>query len=302
MSELKNAVLFDIDRAKKLLPARSDNSNKGTFGKALIVCGSKNMCGCAVLAASGALRSGAGLVKLAFPDALYTPILSALHECVFLPLKTSENGAFSAETEDEILNAAKNSDVVLFGCGVGVFDETEQLVKALVTKNKTPLIIDADGLNCISKDVSVLKKQNCEILLTPHPGEMSRLINKSIEFIESNRETVITEFCREYNVTTLLKGHKTLIFENGKSLFVNTTGNSGLAKGGSGDLLSGIIAGLSASGVGTLYEAAALGAFIHGLTSDILKDDLTPYSMLPSDCAGALPAAFKAIISAGERS
>lgn len=300
MSDLIKTASLGTEDVKALLPKRPNDSNKGSFGKALIICGSKNMCGCAVLASKGALRSGAGLVKLAFPDVLYTPILSSLQECVFMPLETSGNGAFDLKNEAEILDAASKSDVVLFGCGVGVLPETKALTNALITKNSTPLILDADALNCICGDVSVLKKRNCEILITPHPGEMSRLINKNVASIEKARETVITGFCREYNVTTLLKGHRTLVFENGKQLLVNTTGNSGLAKGGSGDLLSGIIAGLAASGIGGLYEAAAVGAYIHGLTSEILRDELTPYSMLPGDCANALPSAFKAIISAGE--
>lgn len=278
---------------KKLLPKRPQDGNKGTFGKALLICGSKNMCGCAVLSALGALRSGAGLVTLAFPDVLYNPILSQLRECVFLPLKTAEDGTISAEAEEKLLAEAKKCDTVLFGCGTGVTENTEHLLNSLVTKQNTPLIIDADGINITAKSPNILKKRSCEILLTPHPGEMARLTNKSVDEVQRDRVGVIKSFSEEYNVTVLLKGHETLICKSGNEIIKNTTGNTGLSKGGSGDLLSGIIAGISASGGKELFSAAVLGAYIHGLTSEILRHEFTEYAMLPSDCANALPRAFK---------
>ncbi len=288
----------DIKYIKGLLPERDENGNKGTFGRALIISGSRNMCGCAVLAATGALRSGAGLVELAFPDVLYTPILSQLKECVFLPLETARNGTISRREGETVFSKARESDVVLFGCGVGVSDGTTEIARLLLTCQSTPLIIDADGINILSRNPELLKKRTAPVLITPHPGEMARLTGRSVSEIEKNRESVVRAFSGEYGITVLLKGHRTLICENGGRIFCNTVGNSGLSKGGAGDLLSGIIAGLAASGKNSLFESAVLGAYLHGLTSEILKERLGEYSMLPSDCANALPEAFKAVLGA----
>lgn len=293
---LNNSVTATPEYVKGLLPKRPCDANKGSFGKALLICGSRNMCGCAVLSAMGALKSGAGLVTLAFPDVLYTPVLSQLRECVFLPLETAEDGGISASAKEVVLNKARESDCVLFGCGVGVTNNTSELLCALVTKQSTPLVIDADGLNIISKSPEILKERTCPVLLTPHPGEMSRLTGFSISELQTQREKTAYDFCEKYGVTLLLKGAGTLICESGREIIKNPTGNTGLSKGGSGDLLSGIITGLVASGKMSFFDGAVLGAYLHGLCADILKDSLTEYAMLPSDCANAIPEAFKRII------
>ncbi len=291
-----NKTVFDIESAKELLPRRNPAGNKGTFGKVLIIAGSRNMVGCCVLAAGGALRSGAGLVKLAFPHCLYNALTSRLTENTFLPLKTGEYGEISAENLPLLLNEINGSDAVFLGAGLSVTENTRKICREIIVNSRKPLIIDADGLNCICDSVSVLKKVNCPVLLTPHPGEMSRLTGKSIEYIENNRESVTVEFARQYGVNVLLKGHKTLVYDvKTDILYENTTGNSGLSKGGSGDLLGGIISGL-APNMKTLGESAILGAFIHGRASEFLKDSLTEYSMLPTDCMNILPQVFKSIM------
>lgn len=294
---------FTLDNAKAgaLLPRREQNSNKGTFGKVLLICGSKNMLGCAVLSAKGALRSGAGLVTAAFPDCLYNPMLSKLTEPVFLPLKTSADGTFCEDDICRLLKRAEESDAVLCGCGIGLSNGTKLLVQSLVSENETPLILDADALTLIAKQPYLLKNAGCPVLLTPHPGEMSRICRKSIADIESAREKTCLDFVKEYNVNLLLKGHRTLVLSaDGNNLYENTVGNSGLAKGGSGDFLGGIIAGLTPSLDGDLFKSACLGAYLHGLTSEILCEEMTEYAMLPSDCADAIPRAFKTVLSASE--
>ncbi len=294
-------IILDFKSANKMLPERPENSNKGTFGKVLIICGSRNMCGCCILAAQGALRSGAGLVTLAFPEDLFIPILSNVKEAVFMPLKSNADGCICENEIGKILNAAEKNDVVVYGCGVGVSQSTKLLTESLITQCKNPLILDADALNCISKNTDILKNKSCDILITPHPGEMSRLINNTVEYVEKNRIEVIVDFCNEYNITALLKGHETLIYKSRSSfIYKNKKGNSGLSKGGSGDLLSGIIGGLTATLNGDLLSAASLGAFIHGTCSEILRPELTEYSMLPSDCAFAIPNVIKKILSEGE--
>ncbi len=289
MTVLINKNSLDIKTASKLLPKREPFSHKGSFGRALLICGSKNMVGCCSLATEGALRSGAGLVTLAFPDCLYTALTSRLTENLFLPLTTNKDGCVSYDSINTILNACNESDVVMLGCGLGTSSSIKEIVKALVIKCEKPMILDADALNCLSEFNDVLLNKKAEILLTPHPGEMARLCGLSVSDVESNREEIIVDFCKTYKVNVLLKGHETLICDSAaENLYVNKTGNTGLSKGGAGDLLSGIIAGLTPSMQGSLFDAAILGAFVHGMSADLLKKEMSEYSILPSDCAKIL--------------
>lgn len=291
-----NRLSLDIKSASALLPERDPFSNKGSFGRVLLICGSKRMVGCCYLATMGALRSGAGLVTLAFPDCLYIPLASRLTENLFLPLKYDVDGCLSEDNLNTLIDAVNKSDVVMLGCGIGVTDDTKAIVKGIIENAEGPLILDADGINCISDNPDILLKSKCEILLTPHPGEMSRLCGKTISDIEADREETVLSFCDKFKVNLLLKGHETLICNSDcTKLYVNKTGNTGLSKGGAGDLLSGIISGIYPSMKNngkSLFDSAVLGAFIHGLTSDFLKEDFSEYSMLPSDCADALPDVF----------
>lgn len=291
-----NRLSLDLNGSKQLLPERDPFSNKGSFGKVLLICGSKNMVGCCYLATMGSLRSGAGLVTLAFPDCLYIPLASRLTENLFLPLSCDENGFISKENTTLLIKAVNEADVVMLGCGIGVTDDTKTVVKDIILNSKTPLILDADAINCIADSVDVLSKAACDILLTPHPGEMSRLCDKTISEIQENRVSTVIDFCSKYKVNLLLKGHETLICNKEcTDIYINKTGNTGLSKGGAGDLLSGIISGLFPAmkkDGKSLFSSAVLGAFIHGLTSDFLKEDFSEYSMLPSDCADILPDVF----------
>lgn len=296
MTILLNKNSLDIKTASKLLPKREPFSHKGSFGRALLICGSKNMVGCCSLATEGALRSGIGIVNLAFPDCLYNALSSRLTENLFLPLSTNKDGCISSDSIKNILNACKNSDVVMVGCGLGTSESIKKLVKALVTENEKPLIMDADALNCLSEFNDVLLNKQCEILLTPHPGEMARLCGLNVADIEENREEIIVDFCKTYKVNVLLKGHETLICNSeADRLYINKTGNTGLSKGGAGDLLSGIIAGLTPSMKGNLFNSAALGAFVHGMSADLLKKEMSEYSILPSDCAKVLGRVYSLI-------
>ena len=291
-----NKNSLDIKTASKLLPKREPFSHKGSFGRALLICGSKTMVGCCVLATEGALRSGAGLVTLAFPDCLYTSLTSRLTENLFLPLTTDNEGSIGSDSINTILNVCKNSDVIMVGCGLGTSKSVKELVKALIIQNDKPLIMDADALNCLSEFNDILLNKKCEVLLTPHPGEMSRLCGLSVSDVEANREEIIVEFCKTYKVNVLLKGHETLICNSdANSLYINKTGNTGLSKGGAGDLLSGIVAGLTPAMNGNVFDSAVLGAFVHGMSADLLKQEMSEYSILPSDCAKALGRVYSLI-------
>ena len=287
---------LDLKSANDMLPKRDVNGNKGTFGKVLLVCGSRNMVGCCVLATEGALRSGAGLVTLAFPDILYNSLTSRLTENLFLPLTSDDSGFVDYTAVPTILDAAEKADVVMVGCGLGTGFAPSLITTSLIENCSKPLILDADSINCLSVCPQYLKKAKSPILLTPHPGEMARLTAKSIEEIESNRLEVTTDFCKEYNVNVLLKGHETIICNpEADTVYINKTGNTGLSKGGAGDLLSGIIAGLTPMFKGDLFKSAILGAFVHGMSADILKSEFSEYSMLPSDCAASLPEVYTII-------
>ncbi len=293
-----NKYSLDIKNASKLLPKREPFSHKGSFGRALLICGSKSMVGCCILATEGALRSGVGLVTLAFPDCLYTSLTSRLTENLFLPLSTNDKGCISFDSINTILNACNESDVVMLGCGLGTDSSIKEVVKSIVTSCEKPLIMDADALNCLSEFNDILFSKKAEILLTPHPGEMARLCGLSVSDIEANREEIIVDFCKTYKVNVLLKGHRTLICDSkAKNLYINKTGNTGLSKGGAGDLLSGIIAGLTPSMNGNLFDSAVLGAFVHGMSADLLKEEMSEYSILPSDCANNLGKVYSLIVS-----
>ena len=295
-----NKKCLDIKSAGEWLPSRKADGNKGTFGRVLLICGSKNMVGCCSLAAQGALRSGAGLVTLSFPDVLYSSLTSQFPEPLFLPLPTDENGFISHLAIEEILLAAERADVVMVGCGIGTGYAQSLIVTSLLDFADKPLIIDADGLNNLAPCVNILKKAKANILLTPHPGEMARLMNCSVEQVEENREKAVMEFSREYGVNMLLKGKETLICNKDcNELYINKTGNTGLAKGGSGDFLSGIISGLTPAFCGDVFKAGVLGAFIHGMCADVLKDEISEYSILPTDCIKTIGKVFKMIEMSG---
>lgn len=292
---MENKFSLDNNKAKELLPVRQKDGNKGTFGRVLIIAGSATMVGCCELAVTGAFRCGAGLVTLAFPDCLYIPLTSRLTENTFMPLPC-KNGKLSVECLPQLIKELNKFDVVVFGCGVGKNDDIKEILCEIILNCEKPLILDADALNALAENTDILKYAKNKVLLTPHPGEMARLIRKDIEYIEKNREKVVTDFAKEYNVNVLLKGHNTLICKNDATIIcVNKTGNTGLSKGGSGDLLSGMIAGFTPALKGSLYKAACLGAYIHGLSAELASEEISEFSTLPTDCAKKIGKVIKVI-------
>ncbi len=293
-------LTLDINSAAQVLPVRVEDGNKGTFGRVLLICGSRNMVGCCSLATEGALRSGAGLVTLAFPDVLYTSLTSRLTENLFLPLPTDDRGFISHLAIADILSAAEQADVIMLGCGIGTGYAQSLITTTLLSSDK-PLILDADALNNLVGCTALLKKSKAQILITPHPGEMARLVDCCIEQVQADRIGCATDFAKEYGVSVLLKGHETVVCNSDATeVYINKTGNTGLARGGSGDLLSGIIAGLTPSFKGDVFKAGVLGAFVHGMCADVLKKEISEYSILPTDCAKALGRVFKAIEESGK--
>jgi len=274
---------------KLKMPCINPIAHKGNFGHVLSICGSKNMQGAAVIAAKGATCSGAGLVTTAFPDCAYPAIGSKLTEQLLLPLNSNKLGTFSVSAIQKILDAAKKADVVLIGCGIGVNSDTIEILREVVSTVTCPIIIDADGINALSTDINMLKKANNSVIITPHPGEMAKLTGLSISQIQSQRLVVGRDCANKLGVTVVLKGANTVVAEPQKdSVYVNSTGNPGMATGGSGDLLAGIISSFVAQGI-QAGDAAKAAVFIHGYVGDYTAERLSKRGLTPSACLEDLP-------------
>ncbi len=267
----------------KSLPRRAENSHKGDHGKLLVVAGSGRYRGAAALAVSAALRCGAGLVTLAGVKTVVDAAAAKLYECVYTELPHTDADMILADRAIPFLRgAADEATAVLYGCGVGQGGEAEKLLKFLIREQKCPLVIDADGINALAANINILEEQRGAVILTPHVGEMSRLAQKSVAEIERDRAEIALAFAQEHNVYMVLKGHETVIASPKSMLQINRTGNAGLAKAGSGDVLAGMIAAFAAQGLDP-FAAAAAGVHLHGLAADEAASELSQYAMLPGD-------------------
>ncbi|MEE1138567.1 MAG: NAD(P)H-hydrate dehydratase [Acutalibacteraceae bacterium] len=285
-------VTYGTKEVRNMLPKRKPVSNKGTYGHALCVCGSMRMTGAAYLAVSGALRSGVGLVTAAFPQSAYAGIAPKLTESLLLPLESNFEGTFAYSAMADIIEASKRASAVLIGCGLGFNKDTTTLVHNLIKEIKSPIILDADGINALSTNIDILKDAQAPVILTPHPGEMSRLCGKTVADIIANPIGTADDFAKKYGVTVVLKTANTVVCsKDSPAVYVNTTGNSGLSKGGSGDLLAGMTASFVAQGM-IPHNAAVAAVYLHGLAADIVAERTSMRGMLPSDVLNFLPELF----------
>lgn len=270
---------------KKLLPVRTQESHKGTFGKILNISGSENFQGAAYLSSISALKIGAGYVMLACPEKIVANIASLSPDITFLPLSDS-----ILQKVALIKQNLHKFDVISLGCGLGTEKRTvyfaEKLLSVLCTCN-LPLILDADGLNALS--LMGMEKLSPNTIITPHEIELARLLGATAEEIKNNREFFAKEASKKFNCITVLKGHRTIISALQKDIVINITGNSALAKAGSGDVLTGIISGLVAQGCNP-FDAAVLGVYLHGLCAEEASKNMTEYSVLASDLLDFIPA------------
>lgn len=278
---------------KSLIPRKKPDSHKGNFGRLLIVCGSEKMPGACIMAAEAAARSGVGLLQIATVKSITNVITSRLPEAMFEPLKSDENGYISADNFETIMSAAEKASAVLIGCGIGVTKDTKEIVKNLLKNLNCPIILDADGINCMSDSIDIIRQTKSSIILTPHPAEMGRLCGKSTAEVQSDRLGTAMNFSNEYNAVVVLKGAGTVIAEK-NNIYVNQTGNPGMGKGGSGDVLSGIIASFAAQGVSAV-NSAVLGTFVHGAAGDSAASKKSMQSMIATDIIGELGEVFKKI-------
>ncbi|MBQ0098912.1 MAG: NAD(P)H-hydrate dehydratase [Oscillospiraceae bacterium] len=283
------------DFVRKNLPKRPQNANKGTMGTLLSITGSYSMAGASILSAKSALKTGVGLLRQVVPQSIYPIVAGAVYEPVFVTVEDSIDKTVSKNAVDYLLSLSKTSTAVLLGCGLKNTEDIQILVERFICESEVPLIIDADGINALSQHIDILDKAKCEVVLTPHPKEFSRISGLSVEDIEKDREKAVAVFTDRYkNITLVLKGNGTLVKRYGCETYINKTGNEGMAKGGSGDVLSGIISSLTAQGVET-HISSLCGVYIHGLAGDIAKEKFTEISMLPSDTVNCISEAFKKI-------
>ena len=280
-------IILDHQKVLDLLPERNSYAHKGDFGKVLLLCGSVGYTGAAYLAAMGALRSGAGLVYLGVPESIYGIEATKLNEAIVFPLP-EENGMLCAKALPKITELLPKMDAVLIGCGMGLSQGTLEVLSAILESAECPVVVDADGINLLSKHKSLLRGRKGSTVLTPHDGEFARLMGK---MPSEDRTVAAADAANEMGCVMLLKGHETRI-SDGTVCYRNRTGNPGMAVGGSGDLLAGIIVSLIGQGMSAI-TATAVAAWLHGAAGDRCAQKLGQYGMLPTDMLLALPRLMK---------
>jgi len=279
-----------ITQVPKLAPRRPD-AHKGDFGKVCIVGGSIGMSGAAAIAGRAALRAGAGLVRVATSSSAM-PIVAAIEPSyTTIPLPEDEAGCISAQAIGLVLQLAQQNDVMAFGPGVRVAPGVREVLETLIAQEGLRLVIDADGLNCLAKSIDWLERRKSSIILTPHPGEMKRLWAKLFrKAIPSDRIEHAAALAQKTGCTVVLKGAGTVVTD-GSSVYVNTTGNPGMATAGAGDVLTGVIVALAGQGLDN-FDAAVLGVYVHGLAGDITAERTGQVSLITTDIIDSLGEAF----------
>ncbi|MFC1921093.1 NAD(P)H-hydrate dehydratase [Chloroflexota bacterium] len=295
LAEDVTTQLITAERVQKILPKRPLWANKGTFGRVLVVAGSVNYTGAAYLACSGAIRAGAGLVTLATPASLQPVLAAKLIEATWLPLPESEPGFIFPQAAEIIRAEIDNYNVLLIGCGLGQNEAVIEFVNFLLLEGKAALpqlVIDADALNILAKTPGWWRQLKDNAVLTPHPGEMARLAEISIDKVQADRAGVAGKAAREWGKTVVLKGACTVIASPDGQTEISPVANPGLASAGTGDVLAGVIAGLAAQGLSPA-EAAVCGVYLHGQAGEIVREQMGDTGMIASDLLPVLPLAVK---------
>ncbi len=286
--------LLEGKEVTALLPARPSNAHKGTMGHVFILSGSCGYTGAAVLTSMGALRSGCGLVTLGVPRTLNTIFEVKLTEVITKPLPETEATTFGLEAEDEIIDIVDQVDVLAIGPGLGRHPETGALIRKLVVTVTKPMVIDADGLNVFERDVSLLSKRQAPTVITPHPGEMGRLLGVPTSEIQANRIKFARDVAVKHKIVVVLKGAGTIVAGVDGSVFINSTGNPGMATAGMGDVLTGIVSSLISRGLEP-FDAAKTGVYLHGLAGDVAVSAKGEESLIATDLLDSLPRAFSQV-------
>jgi NAD(P)H-hydrate epimerase len=284
--------LLDRGYAWGLVPRREPDSHKGDFGHLMVVAGSPGKAGAAIMAARSALRSGVGLVSVATPNGLVPIVQSQIVEPMCIPSAESIEGTLGLGSEEELLKAVVGMSACAIGPGLSTHYETVQVVRNLIRQLTVPMVIDADGLNALAGFTDILKRTKAPVILTPHPGEMRRLVGVSSADVQKDRITVASEFAAKHKVVLVLKGAGTVVACPDQETFVNSSGNPGMATAGTGDALTGMIGGLLAQGY-SAKQAACLGVYLHGLAGDLAAKEKGEAGMIAGDLIEKIPEAIK---------
>lgn len=290
--------LMTVEIVREILPVRPVDSHKGSFGHVLAIAGSVGMAGAAMLSSMSALRVGAGLTYLATPRAVLNSLPA--EEVIYKPMPETESGTFSRDAYAQLKPLTSQAQAIILGPGIGLNDDTFELVSKLIIDIDCPCIIDADGLNAIAKKPEILENNDGQFVLTPHPKELARLLDCEVSEIQSDRINMAIKAAQKFNAVIVLKGSMTVTANPEGEVFINPTGNAGMATAGAGDVLSGIIGGLLAQHVDP-FQAAAAGAYIHGRSGDILAEEIDESGLVAGDIKRGIPFAI-ASIKNGQRS
>ena len=282
-SDVTGIFLIDKDDVKNALPKRPPNGHKGTFGKVVCICGSERYTGAAAMAVKAAMRSGAGLVQLCSVKTVIDRLAGNMYGAIFKALPQNDEGYISSSAAEILVQEVKTADSVLFGCGLGCGEDTQKLLAVVLENAVCPVIIDADGINCLSANIDILKSTRADVLLTPHPMELARLCG--LEKPPADRYKAAKEISERYGVSVLAKGAQTF-FVSREGDYITAKGNTALSKGGSGDMLAGLTAGLAAQGA---KLCGALASYILGETAERLCLTMSPRGVIAEDILNALP-------------
>jgi NAD(P)H-hydrate epimerase len=289
-------TLLDPNIASGWVPRRFPDSHKGNYGHLLIVAGSLGKTGAACLAARGALKVGTGLVTVALPRSLTSIVVSGLPEAMTEPLAETEAGTISKDALSQLEKALEGKTALAIGPGVSTLPEVGEVIREVIAKSGVPILLDADGLTHLARNRSLLKGRSSQTVITPHPGELARIFNTSPAEIQSDRIGSARRAARELEARVVLKGARTVIAEPEGEVFINPTGNRGMAQGGMGDVLTGMIGGLLAQGL-SLSDASCLGVYLHGMAGDRIAGRQGPVGILASELADEIPLCLKQITS-----
>jgi len=280
--------LLTPDLIRSILRARAPDAHKGDTGHLFVIAGSPGKTGAASMTAISAMRAGAGLVTLGIPSSLNSILESQVVEVMTYPLPETVDNTLGEASFDTIMDLLSDKKCLALGPGLGTTVETKTLVHRIIKESNKPIVIDADGLNCLVGHTEILRGLSVPIILTPHPGEMARLIDTTAGDIQKNRIYFARKFSEKFQIHLVLKGAGTVIAHPDGKVFINPTGNSGMASGGMGDVLTGIIAGFIAQGY-TPETASHLGVYLHGAVADALAESIGPYGFLATEVMDAIP-------------
>jgi ADP-dependent NAD(P)H-hydrate dehydratase / NAD(P)H-hydrate epimerase len=297
VSALQLNLITSLDLAPLIAP-RPAESNKGSYGHVLVVGGSLGKAGAAAMAGSAALRAGAGLSTVATPRSVLSTVAGFQPELMTESLPETDVGTISTTAQERIEELAKGKSVLAIGPGISRNPQTSELVRALVVKLRTPMVLDADGLNAFEGRTAELNGKGRTLVITPHPGEMARLAASTIADVQRDRLGVARRFAREHDLIVVLKGHRTLVVQPDGEAWANMTGNPGMATGGTGDILTGMTAGLIAQNMGNPFAAVLAAVHLHGLAGDAMRERLGEHSLIATDLLRGLPDAFRRTQSA----